>query len=72
MPFAGMINAPDGTSSIDYTNQNFSYCIQNILSTIAGTATEPVTFIMNMIQELFKSIKDAINSIRAMFDKIRT
>jgi hypothetical protein len=72
MPFAGMINTPDGTSSIDYTNQNFSYCIQNILSTIAGTATEPVTFIMNMIQELFKSIKDAINSIRAMFDKIRT
>ena len=72
MPFAGLINAPEGTSSNDYTSQNFSYCIQNILSTFAGYATEPITFATNMLQNLINEIKKSINSARAMFDKVRT
>ena len=47
IPFAGFITHPDGISAIDYTSQNFTYCTQNILSSITGMAVEPLTFIVN-------------------------
>ena len=34
IPFAGLINAPEGTSSTDFTKENFDYCTQNIISTV--------------------------------------
>jgi hypothetical protein len=72
MPFAGLINAPSGTSISDYTSQNFSFCLQNKLSSVAGYAMEPVTFVTNMLTELMNGIKDSLNAVRGMFDKIRT
>ena len=71
LPFAGWVTKPDGTTSVDYTLTNFTYCTQNILSGITGTMVEPITFVVNTIKGVLDSIKEAINSIRAMFDKIR-
>jgi hypothetical protein len=72
IPFAGFITHPDGISAVDYTSQNFTYCTQNILSSITGIMVEPITFIVNMIVNILNDIKQAINDIRAMFDKVRT
>ena len=72
IPFAGLITHPEGVSASDYTFQNFNYCIQNILSSITGTAVEPLTFVTNTLKAMADKIKNDIQSVRAMFDKVRT
>jgi hypothetical protein len=71
IPIAGFITHPDGMSAIDYTAQNFTNCTQSILSSITGIMVEPITFIVNMFKSMIAEVMAAIQSIRAMFDKIR-
>ena len=71
LPFAGFITHPEGISAIDYTAQNFTDCTQNILSSITGTALEPLTFVVNIFKNMVAEIMEVIQFIRAMFDKIR-
>lgn len=72
IPIAGLINRPEGVSISEYTSQNFTYCTQNILSGITGSAVQPLTFITQTLQNMANIIQTSIQSIRAMFDKIRT
>jgi hypothetical protein len=72
IPFAGLITHPDGMSASDYTSQNFTYCTQNILSSITGIAVEPLTFVTNTLNKMADMIKNDIQSVRSMFDKVRT
>jgi hypothetical protein len=72
IPFAGIINTPDGDTLSNFTSTNFTYCTQTILQGITGEALKPLTFITASIQAVVDSVKEAINSIRAMMDKIRT
>lgn len=72
IPIAGFITHPEGVSASEYTSQNFTYCTQNILSGITGSAVQPITFITSVLQSLANTIQTAIQSIRAMFHKIRT
>jgi len=72
LPFAGFITHPTGISAIDYTAQNFNYCTQNILSSITGYAVQPITFTVDLLNNLLKEIISAINNARGMFDKVRT
>jgi len=72
IPFAGLINAPKGTSMTQFTSDNFTYCSQNILKDVTADALIPLTFISNAITAAVNAVKDAINMMRAMFDKIRT
>ena len=72
IPFAGLITHPEGVSASEYTQQNFAFCTQNILSNITGTAVEPLTYATNALQKIADTIHQSIQSIRAMFDKVRT
>ena len=72
LPFAGFINAPEGTSWMDYTSDNFQQCLNNVQSSIAGEALSPITFITSAIASTIGELQDSVNSIRAMFDKVRT
>jgi hypothetical protein len=72
IPIAGFITHPDGVSATEYTTQNFTYCVQNVLSSITGTAVQPLTFVTETILKVVDNIKESLNAIRAMFDKIRT
>jgi hypothetical protein len=71
IPFAGLINKPDNMSAVDFAGQNFTYCMQNILTNITGYALEPISYMTLSIQELFKAIGEAINYIRMMLSSIR-
>jgi hypothetical protein len=51
MPFAGFI-APDGTS----TQDNFTFCVQNIMSSFAPTITQPFSYLQNMTLDMVNSI----------------
>jgi hypothetical protein len=72
LPIAGFITHPEGVTATEYTAENFTYCVQNILTDVTGVAVQPLTFIVNSIQNLANIVIESINSIRAMFDKIRT
>jgi hypothetical protein len=71
IPFAGLLTHPEGMSASEYTKQNFTYCTQNILSSISGFAVQPLTFTTNMLSNTANQITSDLQSVRAMFDKVR-
>ena len=72
IPFAGLITRPDGVTASEYTAENFTYCVQNILSDITGSAISPLTFVSNGLLSVANSISESLQAIRGMIDKVRT
>jgi len=71
IPFAGMINAPEGMSATDFTQENFTYCMQNVTSSLAENAVSPLTFITSSLTMVANIIQNSINAIREMVNKVR-
>ena len=71
IPFAGLINRPVGSSLVDFTGQNFNYCVQNILTNITGYALQPISYMTYSIKELFEEIGKVVEFIRTMLSSIR-
>jgi hypothetical protein len=71
MPFAGFINKPPGKSIGDFTQENFTYCVQNILKSITGYAVQPLTYITSMLQSLYLEILKQIQGVRDMINNVR-
>lgn len=72
MPFAGLINKPDDSTVTDFTAENFTYCIQNVLTEITGYAVQPITAMTDGLTDLYSSLADSVNAIRNMLAKIRS
>jgi hypothetical protein len=72
IPFAGFINKPDESTIVEFTGDNFNYCLQNILTTVTGYAVDPLTYVTNGLQDLYNGIANIINTIRTMLSNIRT
>lgn len=77
IPFAGLINKPYNMSAFDYTSQNFSGCINNILLSIANEFIKPLTNLgslaSNSINKLVKSvdaIRNKLSSVASNFASI--
>ena len=71
MPFAGLINKPEGKSAFDFTGENFSYCTQNILQDITGIFFVPINAAVNMILSVFAEVAEAVQAIRNIINNIR-
>jgi hypothetical protein len=71
LPFAGLITHPNDVSAADYTSENFTYCVQNITSSISGFAVEPINFTVNILNKMANFIKVSLQSVRDMFAKVR-
>ena len=71
IPFAGIINAPEGTSITDFTQENFTYCMQNVTSSLAENAVSPLTFVTSSLTMVANIIQNSINAIREMVNNIR-
>jgi len=71
IPFAGLINKPDNMSVVDFTGQNFTFCMQNILTSITGYAIQPISYMTYSIQELFAAIAKVIQYIRMILANVR-
>ena len=71
IPFAGFITHPPGVTATEYTAQNFTYCLQNTLSSITGTIIEPLNYIVNTIKSTADQAAQDIQNMRAMFNKMR-
>lgn len=73
MPFAGLINPPDPKkmSAFDFTAQNFTGCIQNILSDIAGTFLAPFYYLVNSLTKTIDGLNASVQAIRGVLNTIR-
>ena len=71
IPFAGFIIEPKDQSSFEYTNENFQFCIQNVLSSIIGNFLEPFHYMLSAITDIFVAIGSAIQEIRVVIERIR-
>lgn len=72
IPFAGFINKPANMSVGDYTNENFQYCVQNILVTITGFAVQPITYATMLLQNVYSELSQAMDFMNSMMANIRT
>jgi hypothetical protein len=55
----------------DDMSSDFTYCIQNVTSSLMGYLLQPLTFITSSLSTLGGDFSNQLNSIREMFDKIR-
>lgn len=79
MPFAGVINNTTGKSAMEYTEDNFTYCVENIISSIADVFLAPLLFALSALNkifsdlpgifsELFKLLQDLMNFLKSLMD----
>jgi len=71
LPFAGIINAPTGESSFNYTKDNFTYCVQEQVSQFSSLLLRPVETLTNSLAILYSGIGDSINRMRVMIARLR-
>lgn len=73
MPFAGLINPPDPKkmSKFDFTAQNFTGCIQNILSDMVGAFLAPFYYLVNSITKVLDMLNASLQAIRGVLATIR-
>jgi hypothetical protein len=71
IPFAGIINNSKDTTPFEFTGQNFTGCVQSILTNITSNAFQPFYYIIKTITTAFNELADAINNIRAELNNIR-
>ena len=64
LPIAGHVYRPDGVSALDYTAENFTFCINQILSELMELAMIPILMLMASISLIVDMILEAINAIR--------
>ena len=72
IPFAGKIKKKPDQSESEATSENFSYCLGNITKSVVSDAFKPVNIIIESVAEIFKGFYQALNSLRDMFEYIRT
>uniref|UniRef100_A0A6C0BYV4 Uncharacterized protein n=1 Tax=viral metagenome TaxID=1070528 RepID=A0A6C0BYV4_9ZZZZ len=79
MPFAGVINNTSGKSAMEYTEDNFTYCVENVISSIANAFIAPLLFALSALNkifsdlpgifsELFKLLQDLMNFLKSLMD----
>jgi hypothetical protein len=72
MPFAGMINAPDGVSARDYTASNAAECGVQAGKHVAADALKTTNYLTGAASEVYGSIGESIQSVRGVIDQTRT
>jgi hypothetical protein len=72
IPFAGFIYKPDNMSMTDFTQQNFTFCLQNIVKSGSSFALQPLAYLTSYLGLIFADINNSINSSRILVSNIRT
>jgi hypothetical protein len=56
----------------DNIEQNFTYCVQNMQTGLMGYLLQPLTYVTSSMSSTLGGFSGQINSVRGMFDKVRT
>jgi hypothetical protein len=71
IPFAGLINKPDDKTATQFTQDNFTQCVQEMLKPITKRAVSPFDYMTSSFLKVFQVILLAIKQIREMTNSIR-
>jgi hypothetical protein len=71
MPFAGFINKPTNESNFEFTANNFSTCVFDILKYISEMSFNPLQSILSIINIAVKDLIAGFNALRGLFDNLR-
>lgn len=71
IPFAGWITHPDDKTALEYTNENFQYCLQNELKGVSATATAPLQYMLGGLTDVGQQMSDSMNSMRNFLASMR-
>uniref|UniRef100_A0A6C0KEG0 Uncharacterized protein n=1 Tax=viral metagenome TaxID=1070528 RepID=A0A6C0KEG0_9ZZZZ len=66
MPFAGLINAPKGTSKMTYTAENFTKCTVGILSEVVQYFTSPLYYLSDMVSNFYLMLMKVVQAFRSL------
>lgn len=72
IPFAGFINAPEGTSAFDYTGENFDICVQQALKDPAQAALKPLYKKISTVSKQYEKLTDNVTVNRDIISNLRT
>jgi ABC-type multidrug transport system fused ATPase/permease subunit len=71
MPFAGWINAPEGTDPLEYTKLNFMECSQKMAEGVFEIPIAMVYHMIGVIISIFKNALMVIENMRLLLNRIR-
>ena len=72
IPFSGKIHKGENQTEKEATSENLEYCLGNITKNVANNAFKPVNMVTESVGKIFASFFEALNSLRNMFDYVRT
>ena len=72
IPFAGMINKPDDKTSFEFTEENLSFCVQNILTSMTGYLVEPITYVTSALTTFFDDLTQLFQKLRMVMSNVRS
>ena len=72
MPFAGIINAPDGVSAREYTSSNAAACGVQMGKHIASDALQTTNYLTSSVGETYGMLGKGVQSVRGVIDQTRT
>lgn len=71
IPFAGIINKPENMSATEFTSENFTYCVQNILVDIVGVFLAPIYYFVNTSSFSLSGLTSSVQDIRKVISNMR-
>ena len=70
MPFAGFINNPGDKTDMEYTQENFSYCIESILSSAFKAIIGPIVGEQSMVGDMFSSLPGVFEKMGGFIENL--
>ena len=71
IPFAGLINAPEGKSKMLYTEENLNHCMYDVMEDVVEVEKVAQTAAQTIVKDTIEGIEDAIDSARKLLDEVR-
>ena len=72
IPFAGFIVKPEDKTAMQYTSENFQYCLQNVLVNTSSYTMEPLNYMIRVLSNMFQLFSESINRVRELIASVRT
>lgn len=72
MPFAGYINKPENQTVLEFTEENFIYCQQNVFKALISDMLTPLHELIDSVSQLFADITNEIQAMRIAMANLRT
>jgi hypothetical protein len=71
IPFAGFINKSANESVFDYTKENMTGCIQNIVTAAFEYMLMPFTYLLSNLSDITSALNDVVSGIQDMLTYLR-